>query len=181
MKIEPMTDERWNKLSKKEQWDIKVVLRGPDHTNTLLKLFTTAVIRAVVQPVMRVGGMVNYRAPALILPEIRWNMTTGAKRKWGFDLRHFLSHIDEAAGILNIPKVSIPNSEWEECFQNGIDIDIFYERLLASLRNKAVTKGIQSESALLKRYQGMTTYVEGLYHEHLDDLRAQEEDQESEE
>jgi hypothetical protein len=178
--IPPITQAKWDAYTQKQQWDIKVALRGPDHTNTQLKIFTTAIIRAVTQPVMRVGGTINHKAPALLLPASCWGLTRGTHRKWGFDLQHFLQHVREAVIILGIPNITIPTMDWLECFQNGITPDLFYERLIASLKNQAKREVVVEDATTSQYYEEMVKYVENMYHRYLDEIHSEEDEDEDE-
>lgn len=66
--------EKWNQMSPKMKWDILVTLRGPDQRSSVIKWFTTSVIRAALGEVLinligkPAGGMVNDWLGLIILP-----------------------------------------------------------------------------------------------------------------
>lgn len=75
MSVKILSLDRWEKLSPKQRWDILVALRGPDQSSSLLKWFTSAVIRHAMQDVLvkiigkGAGGMINDSLNAVVLPE----------------------------------------------------------------------------------------------------------------
>ena len=110
-----MTKKEWNALSDKAKWDIKVAMRGPDsYFGETLKWFTTSVLRGHVSKVFRVGGTVNSDLQLVILPSsspgkvlVRPNINV-----WSWNAGHFIQHIRDAAGWMNIPVLNIPESVW---------------------------------------------------------------------
>lgn len=66
--------DKWRLMSPKMKWDILVTLRGPDQKFSMIKWFTTSVIRAALAEVLEnligktAGGMVNDRLGFIILP-----------------------------------------------------------------------------------------------------------------
>ena len=131
--LTPMTKTDWADLTLKQQWDVKVALRGPDLHNNNLKLYTTAIIRWACSNVMRVGGTVNHACPVIVLPLNLGSLSRGEQSAWGFDTYHFITHIQEAAEILNIPTVSIPRNLWEDAFANNVQPLTFYNLLIDGL------------------------------------------------
>jgi len=111
------TQEQWDALSEKGQWDIKVALRGPDsYYGETLKWFTTAVIRGTVRKLFRVGGTVNRDLKLVILP-INDGIYQAKKEKTSWNSNHFVEHIMTAADWLQIPVLYIPASLWHEVMQ----------------------------------------------------------------
>ncbi len=112
----PITQEYWDGLSEKAQWDIKVALRGPDsYYGETLKWFTTSVIRGYCKRIFRVGGTVNSDLKLVILPAPSgWNPTP-VKTSWNY--KHFVEHVALAAEWLNIPILYIPSDKWHEVMQ----------------------------------------------------------------
>lgn len=110
-----MTKEKWEELSPKARWDVLVALRGPDCVHSdRVKWFTASVIRAEMQKVIRVGGLVNNTKPGFIIvgggyldkefnpehPQLLW------------DYHHYFSHQEEAANILGLHTFSVPLKEY---------------------------------------------------------------------
>jgi hypothetical protein len=105
--VVPITEEEWNAMIPKAQWDSIVALRGPDLKNSdTLKYFTSSVIRHRMSGIMRVGGMVNRDFPFVIYPQ-------GAKDTSMFSASHFIGHIREAAHWLNIPVIMVSQKTWD--------------------------------------------------------------------
>lgn len=114
--IAPLSIREWNALSPKAQWDVISALRGPDllityplpldryafwgvregsnpppiDVTVAVKYHTTAVIRAKMREVLRVGGMVNEHSTCITLP-VHWS--------WP---HHFPQHVRDAARHLRI-------------------------------------------------------------------------------
>lgn len=109
--------ERWKHLTKKQQWDCLVALRGPDITNSeLIKHFTTGVIRKEMGKFMRVGGQLS-EIPFVVVSSGRvFESTSGPVKP---DLNHFLQHVYEAADILDIPIIILPPYIWEDMMITG--------------------------------------------------------------
>lgn len=119
-KLEPITQEEWDRLSEKAQWDCKVALRGPDLKGSEpMKWFTTSIIRHVMSGVMRVGGTVNADLNFLVLPDGDRSVVPKDSSIFQFDLSHFLQHIREAALWLGLPSYSIPPSQWAKIHTGG--------------------------------------------------------------
>lgn len=131
--LTPISPDDWSELSKKQQWDVKVALRGPDLANTNLKIYTTAIIRWVCSSAMRTGGAINSFCPVLMLPKDLYQLRRGEDTRWGFDLYHFMVHIQEAAMVLEIPSVEMTRLAWEEAFGNNVSTKDFYTLLLDDL------------------------------------------------
>jgi len=107
-----ITQEFWDSLSEKGQWDIKVALRGPDsYYGETLKWFTTSVIRGYCRKIFRVGGTVNKDLKLVILP---MGALHTKKSKKGWNHEHFVEHIQQAADWLKIPVLYIPAELWHE-------------------------------------------------------------------
>lgn len=101
-----MTKAEFKQLSKKQRWDILVALRGPDLIGgDTLKWFTSSVIRAHVQEIVRPeGGSALINSDLKVIP-----MSYGNGGGFGgFDLNHFAGHVIEAASIIGIPVISVP-------------------------------------------------------------------------
>lgn len=110
-----MTKQEWKSLTKKQQWDVLVALRGPDITNSeVIKSFTTGVIRKAMSHLIRVGGQLSDLG-FVVLPSpgshVFYGMLTGPIR---VDLDHFALHTYEAADILGVPILVVPNKVWED-------------------------------------------------------------------
>lgn len=113
-----ITKERWNELSEKAQWDIKVALRGPDsYYGETLKWFTTSVIRGAVRDVFRVGGTVNSKLNLVILP-YQTHSYEANRKAW--NAGHFIEHITLAAEWIGIPILYVPEKLWHEVMGSGM-------------------------------------------------------------
>src|SRR5438874_6578787 len=115
--VKCLTKSKWESLSDKEQWDIKVALRGPDcHNSETIKFYTTAVIRAACMKVFRVGGTVNPDLGCVIVPSwgygIKKIIPEWQNQPGSWNYQHFLQHIEEAAEILSIPILRAPAEAW---------------------------------------------------------------------
>lgn len=125
-----LTRDKWAGMIGKAQWDCQVALRGPDIAHSsLLKHFTTNVIRAELTPVMRVGGSINRAMRLVILPADPLSLLGNRCTPFTPDLSHFISHVREAAMWLNIPIVAIPSDKWVEGMTRGSILDalrLFY-------------------------------------------------------
>lgn len=96
----PISKEKWDSFLGKQQWDVMCALRGPDcddEMSTRLKWFSTSVIRGYMRDCIRVGGAVNREDGQVTLP-----LKFSASPFW---FSHFLSHIKDAAAVLEIPVV----------------------------------------------------------------------------
>lgn len=121
--ITPITDETWSGLSPKQKWDIRVAMRGPDCQSKLLKHFTTAILRHACREAFRVGGDIVSECPALIVPDVPFRLTIGIGGSgFRFQASHFLGHVTEAAEILGLPKVCIPNDLWLQVFSENSNV-----------------------------------------------------------
>lgn len=100
--VTPLTAEQWAAFDGKARWDVLCAMRGPDHEHAILKWHTTAVLRAKMREVIRVGGMINYNQSLILIP-------AGAPKRG-----HFLSHVQAAAHWLGIPMCVVPPalSKW---------------------------------------------------------------------
>lgn len=105
MILEPLQQATWDQMSGKARWDSIVALRGPDLVGSdALKYFTTSVIRYRLSKIMRVGGMINERLGFVCLPSGLCLSSNPSP----FDATHFLNHVMEAAGWLDIPICYVP-------------------------------------------------------------------------
>lgn len=111
--IKPLSKSEWDSFNDKNRWDIFVALRGPDLAGKKghnLKFLTSAVIRAKVLHLVRgTGGsmMINPDLPCVVVP-------TSAAKDGDFDASHFLGHVHDAAGLLDIPIVYVDhNVYWD--------------------------------------------------------------------
>lgn len=121
---EVITKTQWESLSEKEKWDVQVALRGPDcHNSEHIKYYTTAVIRAAVMKVMRVGGTVNTDLKIVVVPD--WS---GGSRKltppwrelpYAWNFSHFFEHIIGASEVLGIPRLHIEAGAWFEAIEKA--------------------------------------------------------------
>ena len=169
----PLSKEAWAKLTPKEQWDVKVALRGPDLANSTLKVYTTAIIRWVCSNAMRTGGTINSFCPVIMLPKDLYALSRGEETTWGFDLYHFMLHIQEAATILKIPTVDLTRTTWEEAFGNNVSAKDFYNLLLDDLSRVYLSnpKPLVAESlwAVLENKKTQITaesrYIDKLFNE----------------
>ena len=109
--MQPITKAKWKTFTGKMKWDCIVALRGPDcHNPNVVKWYTTAVIRWLLSRAMRVGGTINDQLGCVILPVGAPNPHNPQE----FYLNHFTQHTWEAAEILDIPTLWIPNYTWTE-------------------------------------------------------------------
>ena len=115
LKFNAITQECWDGLSPKGKWDIFVALRGPDcRGSDRIKWFTTSVIRGAMKDIIRVGGLINYYQPFVILPQ--GPMTEApldvspSCLQW--DYSHFFQHVEEASYQLGLGRVMIPAKDW---------------------------------------------------------------------
>ncbi len=107
--IIPITPEEWSSFSGKAKWDSQVALRGPDILNSsVLKWFTSSVIRHRLSGVMRVGGLINNEIPFVILP------SGPVPQSKPFDFTHFCEHVHESADWLSIPIAWVPGDIWKK-------------------------------------------------------------------
>lgn len=183
--MKPITRQAWTDLSKKQRWDVRVALRGPDHGNELLKLFTTSCIRYGCTKVMRVGGLINFHSPALILPNApAYRLSGGRDDPWGFNVSHFVGHIEEAAQILELPAVKIPLDIWMMAFSNYVSRLAGLEMIRKGLR-KAVTSNAASvdETPLHKQIltKALLYHVTGLIEAYHDSTSEEEEEEDADE
>lgn len=108
-----MTKENWKLLSKKQQWDILVALRGPDIRNSeVIKNFTTGVIRRAMSTVIRVGGQLSDLNFVAVPSGTVFKGLTGGPLQ--IDLDHFCLHTREAAENLGVPVLYVSVSVWEQ-------------------------------------------------------------------
>jgi len=114
----PFSPAKWAALSEKSRWDVMVCLRGPDckGPREMMKWFSNSVIRGALRDVMpakvpseRVGGMINTHVGLIIVP----SETKGLD--WGGG--HYFDHIEEAAMILEIPRVRLPLGTYMDIMQ----------------------------------------------------------------
>lgn len=111
-----MTKEDWKSLTKKQQWDVIVSLRGPDiRRSEVIKSFTTGVIRYGMSNLMRVGGQLSTLGFVVIPNDSVFKKPEKADSGsiWP-DLNHFAQHTYEAAEIIGIPIISVPGPIWEK-------------------------------------------------------------------
>jgi hypothetical protein len=114
--LEPLTQEKWDKMEGKARWDSIVALRGPDLVGSdTLKWFTSSVIRWRLSHIMRVGGLVNNTLGFVLLPSGGW----AGKNVAPFDISHFLGHIHEAADWLEVPIVWCSQATFELTLQQS--------------------------------------------------------------
>lgn len=114
-----MTKEEWKGLSKKQQWDVLVSLRGPDIKGSeTLKHFTTGVIRKAMSNLIRVGGQLSDLG-FVVVPTPGMNVFYGGGGPIRVDLDHFALHTYEAAEILGVPIVCVPGDVWEAMVVSG--------------------------------------------------------------
>lgn len=109
-----MTQEQWASLTEKQQWDIKVALRGPDtHPSENIKWLSTAVLRWHLHKIMRVGGTLNEDLKMIYVPAgLAGPEPLG--RTFNFNPGHFFQHVLEAAQACAIPVVLVdPPKYWE--------------------------------------------------------------------
>jgi hypothetical protein len=156
---EVMTKEGWKELSPKQQWDIQVALRGPDCPNSEgLKWFTTAVIRGVMQPVMRVGGTINEDLKLIIAPqdwgsssltfphsipkEVREVIRANLHEMALWNSHHFFEHVLTAAGHLEIPIAYVSNEVWREGVKEHVTFaaERFYQDLVTNGTSETLLK-----------------------------------------
>jgi hypothetical protein len=115
LKLERLSQEKWDSMDPKAKWDSIVALRGPDLTRPdLLKWFTTSVIRYRLGGVMRTGGLINDRLPFVVL-------TANPKDIGQFCLTHFMGHVYEAAAYLGIPTVYVSDKMWKVILEGRLD------------------------------------------------------------
>jgi hypothetical protein len=115
LKLERLSQEKWDAMDPKAKWDSIVALRGPDLTRPdLLKWFTTSVIRYRLGGVMRTGGLINDRLPFVVL-------TANPKDIGQFCLTHFMGHVYEAAAYLGIPTVYVSDKMWKVILEGRLD------------------------------------------------------------
>ena len=151
--ITPLTIQEWASMSPKQQWDVKVCLRGPDHGNEWLKYYTTAIIRHKCSDVMRVGGMVNPYVPAIIMQGPGYPQVGNGP--WEFNSYHFMGHVAEACKILNIPIVRIPQVTWISAFAQGVE----EFQCNKFLRHGILTYYKHSEKSKPKVYNSLMIYL----------------------
>lgn len=119
-----ITKTQWESLSEKEKWDVQVALRGPDcHNSENIKFYTTAVIRATVSRVMRVGGTVNGDLHIILFPYwgmgIRKLIPSWRDQPFTWNYGHFFEHVELAAHVLEIPRLPIDAAAWFEAVEKG--------------------------------------------------------------
>jgi hypothetical protein len=153
--VKPFKMEDWKKLTPKEKWDVMVTLRGPDTKKPLLKFITTAVIRARMREIMekldmRVGGMVAYQASAIILP----NTVIACPV---FDSIHFLTHIREAAEILKIYIIRVPEPIYVQVLEKSLRTGAEALVTALSIYDDGRRQDPETESRLMCRY--LTEYA----------------------
>jgi len=123
-----ISKDRWyNELSEKNRWDVMVAMRGPDsqfpNSNYVLKYFTTAVIRGEVWEILRCAGgsaLYNTDDRYIILPDgdlyppdlFDNNPEQSLQWRYGFNLDHFVKHIEKARVVLDIPTFYVPTHIW---------------------------------------------------------------------
>lgn len=116
-----LSKSKWEKLSEKAQWDIKVALRGPDSNyGETVKWFTASVIRGQMSDIFRVGGLVNLDLQLVVLPYGRSDKVdrvfSGLER-YGWNYQHFCDHVRTAAEWLDIPILSVESDLWHKVMQ----------------------------------------------------------------
>lgn len=110
-KLDRTTQEEWDAMDGKSRWDSIVALRGPDLINsTVVKFFTSSVVRYKLGAIMRTGGVINNNLPFVVLPA---GASFSQPGNVTFDWSHFLGHIYEAALILKIPIVWVTKDVWK--------------------------------------------------------------------
>lgn len=116
----------WLSFSDKDRWDVMTALRGPDHANTGLKWYTTAVIRGVVAPVLRTNG-----TSAVVIAEPRLLLAPDAVPKFfgEFNIQHFLGHVVDAAEVLGLPIRYVDRGKWQEIVLGGGSLAIVRDTL----------------------------------------------------
>lgn len=109
-----ITKVQWEGFSGKQKWDIMSAMRGPDLVGgEMLKWHSTSVLRAYMANVIRVGGLVNYNWPFVVLPEL-------SRPREGFDAFHFFSHIEEACAHMGVEVLWVPMEEFPYPNDKGV-------------------------------------------------------------
>lgn len=164
-----LTREQWDTLTPKQQWDIKVALRGPDCGGSeVIKEFTTAVIRSHVSEVMRVGGQTNPYLGCVVLPYkssfVSQELATklkelGVPSILFWNGHHFFEHIEEAAHHLGIPIIKVDKEIWLKAMSTSGYGATPAKSLLASLKeSKTDSCGLSTA----KPIKLMATYIKRL-------------------
>lgn len=153
-----ITKAQWDALSEKEKWDVLVALRGPDcHNSENIKYYTTAVIRATVQKIMRVGGTVNQDLKIVLVPHwgpgLRKLIPSWRDLPYAWNYRHFFEHIEGASHVLGIPMLLIDASQWFDAIEKGSNYIDSGIRMFKSLTpaESATPEGLEL-ARFLERY-----------------------------
>lgn len=107
--IVTLDPEQWRRFTDKDRWDVMTALRGPDVRITWLKMFTTAPIRGAVMNILRTNGtsaVVISNPRLVIVPDMCPSLE-------GFDLAHFINHINDAAHLVGLKHVVLPFSVYQ--------------------------------------------------------------------
>lgn len=143
-----MTPDQWKQLTPKQQWDVTVALRGPDVSGgDAIKWLTSSVIRGHMEPIMRVGGLINRDLNLVVLPKQQGGYI--AQSLW--DYNHFSEHIREAASVLDIPIAVVSFPWWFNLVNPHMDVRTAIKSVLGEwerMPNQASTDAI----AELKRH-----------------------------
>ena len=127
-----MNKTEWKELTPKQQWDVLVAMRGPDcHNSEPVKWVTTAVLRATMAEVMRVGGTINDDLKMVVVPANYHSSQPYAVAKddkaalekipphLRVNLSHFFQHVLEAAEVLNLPMLVVPAEIWCRAYEGA--------------------------------------------------------------
>ena len=162
--MKPFTKEQWDALPPKGKWDVQVALRGPDlPAPSVIKWFSTSVIRGKMKEVTRVGGLVNDSLNLIILPSDAkfFKVPSDLKEKviiqMGFspffDQHHFWEHVRVAATWLGIPVMTLSN--YRDIIRPEGECELYYNNVrkaLPQLHAYATQYELTSIAAELKEH-----------------------------